>query len=335
MKRPLQILLLAFIATLLSAGLATIQAFTPSQNQTGTRPQRETAVEKAITWLHNQYISGNIQYIATCDVARVVAMWGENPEGAKWTRNGSSLLDDCAQAFDTLPRKDAGDAAKALRAAIAAGKNPQNFAGADLILFLENALDPNTGFYHTTNLFRNNLAIIALGEAGRSIPQLAIDALLDQRHDDGCWGWPIGGSLTDTDTTGLALEALAHAGFDGDNRDIAPCITTLIAEQNVDGGWEARWIDGDISNADSTALVIEGLVALGWDPESPAFTKHYTSVESLLSFQADDGAFWWRHDQPGTLLLGTTQSIQPLLATYPNELPKPFIVYQPQMLRNR
>ncbi len=334
MNRRYMILVLILYVTL-GAIFTKAQAQKAPYSVTSTRPVREAAVEKAIAWLHTQYQAGNIQYISTCDVARVVALWGENPEASKWSRNGNSLLADCEQAFLSLPRKDAGEGAKALRAAIAAGKDPRDFAGTDLIRFIENAFDPTTGFYHNTNLFRNNLAIIALGEAGRPIPQQAIDALLGQRHEDGCWGWPIGGTITDTDTTGLALEALAHVGTAGDDREVVRCIATLIAEQNEDGGWEARWVDEDISNVDSTALVIEGLVALGWDPESPNFTKKQTAVASLLSFQAEDGAFWWRHDQPGTLLLGTTQSIQPLLAIYPGEIAKPFTLYQPQMLRNR
>jgi hypothetical protein len=123
----------------------------------------------------------------------------------------------------------------------------------------------------------------------------------------------VGGQVTDTDTTGLALHALALAGVAADDPRVTPCLDTLKGEQNPDGGWEARWIDEDISNVDSTALVVQGLLALGLDPESPEFTREATALAALLSFQGKDGAFWWQRDQPGTLLLGTIQAIPPLI----------------------
>ncbi|HID33204.1 MAG TPA: hypothetical protein EYP25_01300 [Anaerolineae bacterium] len=298
-----------------------------------TRAQREAAVNKAIDWLHNQLLMGEIDGMSTCDAARVIALAGENPDAARWTLNGNSLLTRCENAFQNLVRKDAGEGAKALRAALAAGRDPRHFAGTDLIAFIEGEYDPSVGFYHDYNLFRNNLAIIALSEAGRPIPPQAVAALAAEQNQDGCWGWPIGGDVTDTDTSGLTLHALAAAGR-ADHPAISQCVARLRAMQNDDGGWELSGIYGDkVSNVNSTALVVQGLVAVGWDPEGLAFTRDQTAIQALLSFQADDGAFWWRHDQPGALLLGTIQAIQPLLMTYPNEIPKPIRLHHPLVIR--
>ncbi len=313
--------------------LTLLLPFTPAHaTPASSRARREAAVAQAIDWMHGQFLSGGIDGMSACDAARVIALAGENPDVGRWTLNGVSLLARCETAFQTLPRKDAGEGAKALRAALAAGKNPRAFAGTDLIAFLQSEYDPATGFYHPYNLFRNNLAIIALAEAGQPIPAKAVAALAADQNPDGCWGWPIGGDITDTDTSGLALHALAAAGAP-QHPAARQCIARLRAMQNDDGGWELSGIyDDQVSNADSTALVVQGLVAAGWDPESPPFVRDQDAVQALLSFQAADGAFWWRHDQPGTLLLGTTQAIQPLLMTYPNEIAKPLRLYQPLTL---
>ncbi len=296
---------------------------------TSSRALREAAVARGVDWIYTQFQQDAIRGISACDAAHAVALAGQNPDSGRWVKNDESLLKRCAQAFQDMPRKDAGEAAKALLAVLAAGKDPRTFAGVDLIAFLQNHYDPETGLYHPSNLFRNALAIIALAQARQPIPEAAVQAILVQQHPDHCWGWPVGGDATDTDTSGLILHALALAGYaahPAPNR----CVARLRAMQNEDGGWELSGIYGDqVSNVDSTALVVEGLVAMGWDPETPLFTKNQNPVQAILSFQASDGSFWWRHTQPGTLLLGTTQAIPPLLMMYPNEYILPSTSYLP------
>jgi len=328
MKKHIKLLIPVLLFSLIFPALqASARPLAPAS----TRPQRQVATSKAIAWLHGQFQDGDIRGLSTCEVARVVALAGGDPESSEWTREGRTLLAQCEDAFQDLQRKDVGGAAKAARAALAAGRNPRNFAGTDLIAFIESKYDATTGYYHPYNLFRNDLAIIALTEAGRAIPDEAVTALTAAQNPDGCWGWPIDPDATasDTDTSGMTLYAFAAAGHT-DVRAANQCITRLRAMQNDDGGWELSGIYGDeVSNADSTALVLQGLVAMGWDPEGPMFTKNQTASQALLSFQADDGSFWWRHDQKGTLLLGTIQAIQPLVMTYPNEISRPFSLYLP------
>ena len=302
-----------------------------------TRPQRDAAVGKALSWLHAQQQSdGAVGGIGeSCDIARAVAQAGEDPDGPAWTPGSVSLLQRCKLDLPTyLAREDAGRIAKVLRAAVATGEDPHAFGGYDLIALLEAQYDPETGFYHPYNLFRNALAIIALNEAGRPISDKTIAAIAGEQNSDGCWGWPIGGDVTDTDTSGLIIHALAGAGHP-DHPAVSQCIAHLIAIQNDDGGWELSGIyDDKVSNVDSTALVIQGLVAAGWDPEGPTFTKNRTATDALLAFQAADGSFWWRYDDPGTPMLGTKQAIQPLVMTYPNEVPKPLALYLPLALNH-
>jgi len=324
MKKHLFILILTL---LLFSGL---RAWAYPLAPVSTRPQREVAVSKALLWLHaQQQADGAVGGLGeSCDIARTVAQAGEDPDGPEWTPGNVSLLERCKLDLpDYLARKDAGRIAKVLRAAVATGADPRNFDGYDLIALLEAQYDPETGFYHPYNLFRNALAIIALNEAGRSIPAKTISAVAGEQNPDGCWGWPIGGNTTDADTTGLVLHALAGAGY-AEHPAVVQCVGALMARQLSDGSWESRWGDA-VGNSNSTALVIQGLVAAGWDPEGPAFTKDRTAVRALLAFQAADGSFLWRYDQQGTLLLSTKQAIPPLIMTYPNEVPKPRTLYLP------
>lgn len=305
-----------------------------------SRSQREAAVARAVQWFHSQQQVGGDRdgaiggHADTCDAVRVLSLAGEDTAGPAWTPGSTSLLQRCQLDVAThVARNDAGYLAKDLRAVLAAGQDPRNFGGYDLIARLEAQYDPDTGFYHPYNLFRNSLAIIALNEAGRPLPAAAIAAVIGDENPDGCWGWPIGGDITDTDTTGLALEGLAGAGY-ASHPAVSRCVSALRAHQLADAGWEARWGDG-VSNSDSTALVIEGLTAAGWDAEGPAFTRnHRTAVQALLRFQAADGSFWWRQDVPGTQLYGTTHAIQPLLMRYPNEIAKPLQLFLPLAQRH-
>ncbi len=326
MKRRTPILILILTMLLIPGLRALASPFAPIS----TRPQREAAVDKDLAWIHaQQQANGAVGGLGeSCDIARAVALAGDDPDDPTWTPGRVSLLKRCKLDLpEYLAREDAGRIAKVLRAAIATDEDPQDFGGYDLIAMLESQYDPQTGFYHPHNLFRNALAMIALEEAERPISAKTIAAIANEQNSDGCWGWPIGGDVTDTDTSGLIIHALAGAGY-ADHPAAVQCVGTLMARQLPDASWEARWGDA-AGNSDSTALVIQGLAAAGWDPEGPAFTKDRTAVEALLAFQAEDGSFWWRYDQAGTLLLGSKQAIQPLVMTYPNERPKPFTLYLP------
>ncbi len=281
-------------------------------------PIQET-INRALAWLHTQQAVGGERdgLIGTssvsCDVARVVALAGEDPNGLAWTPGRISLLQRCQMGLpDIFIQNDAGATAKVLRTAIATGNNPRDFGHYDLIARVEAAYDPGAGLYHPKSIFRDTLAVLALQEAGRPVPDAAIQALLDQQNSDGCWGWPVGGDVTDTDTTGRVIEAIARSG-QPNHPAVLQCIDTLIAHQLPDGGWEARWGDGE-SNSDSTALVIAALLAAGRDPRSSEFTPHaWNAVQALLSFQASDGSFWWKRNTMGTRLLGVNHALPVLI----------------------
>ncbi|RUA17907.1 MAG: hypothetical protein DSY55_01220 [Clostridia bacterium] len=146
---------------------------------------QDEAITRAFAWLHTQQTpDGAIGGPGlSCDFARLVALAGQDPDGPSWTPEDISLLQRCkldAPAF--LAKDDAGHIAKVLRTAIATDQNPRSFAGIDLVEKLESHFDMATGLYHPQNLFRDSLALIALQDAGRPLPEKAGAALLLQQH---------------------------------------------------------------------------------------------------------------------------------------------------------
>ncbi len=113
--------------------------------------------------------------------------------------------------------------------------------------------------------------------------QQLIKALLEAQEEDGSWNeW---GTI---DTTANVLAGLAfYAGDSKVKAAIDKGVSYLAGQMQTgavyDGGYGA--------NANSTAMVIIGLTAVGVDPESdPRFTKDGLSVvEGLMSFAIADG----------------------------------------------
>ena len=215
MPRILSILLLL---TFLLTTPFSVSAASGQLSSGDDQAARRAAVAAALRWLHSQQATnGSIGGIgASCDVAWVAALAGEDPDGPAWTQQGVSLLDVCeAEAPTYLARRDVGRMAKVLRAATAAGANPRAFGGFDLIAELEARYNPTLGLYDGAFLFRQNLAALALHNAGRPLPTGLSSAVLRQQRPDGSWGWAVEptpedgfSAAGDLDTTARSLQLL-------------------------------------------------------------------------------------------------------------------------------
>jgi len=180
--------------------------------------------------------------------------------------------------------------------------------------------------------------VLALSEAGRTIPDGVIPAMLEQQRPDGSWGWPVdptpgdGNPATgDTDSTGQTLQALRAAGLVQGNATTAKAVKHLIEIQNLDAGWGAG--NADDGNSDSTALAIAGLLFAGANPEAAPFIKdNRTAVQALLDYQESSGAFIYKTGVEESRMLATLDAIPTLLETYPDDIPKPIIHYLPVIL---
>lgn len=178
--------------------------------------------------------------------------------------------------------------------------------------------------------YRQGLALLALQAAGATPDSTAIQWLLTQQCADGGW-LPFRSSLTtackpgseDSNATGMAVQALAALGRTKQAQAGAAWLKGL---QNADGGVGTN--PGAKSDANSTALFVNALVAVGTDPAS--VTKNGKSAyDELLALQvpcdaktaADRGAYAYQPDAGGALTANGYATVQATLAAAGKALP--------------
>jgi hypothetical protein len=249
----------------------------------------------------------------TCDVVLAIAAGGQ--DASTWISHGDHSPLDYLYAQVAEGKVDKlGPQAKSALALLAMDQDPADFAGHDLIAELNAAYDETTGGYGET-LFDHALALLALSNAGRPIPDEAVQYLLDNQLADGAWALFSGSdSAGDTNTTALAIQALIATG---QQQGIDEAFAYLHGVQNDDGGfpYQSPSDYGTDTDANSTALVLQALLAAGeslsdW---SPAGTSPLDALTAL--YDSDSGAFLWQMAVPGPNVLATAQAI-PAVAGY-------------------
>ncbi len=243
---------------------------------------------------------------ATADVVVALVAAGEDPNELR-SADGQTPLDHLGAQLDAGVAESAGQFAKIVTAVVAAGQDPRDFAGHNLVDELL-ALQDDEGMFGT-GAFEHCLSLIALQNAGETRPEGAVEAVVAAQNEDGGWGF-VAGEASDTNTTGLCLQALA---LEDAPDAVEAALAYLAAIQNEDGGWPYQNPSdfGTASDASSTALVIQALVALGEDLEA------WNSPEAfLLSLQEPSGAFRYQSELLGGNFLSTVAVI-PALALVP------------------
>lgn len=268
-------------------------------------------VGRAVAWLRTQQLpDGSFgvrltdgTYLpsasATADVVYALAQAGEDPAGPAWTQGSKSALAALAALMPAYTASgDAGQAGKVARAVAATGGDPRAFGGVDLVAIIQRAYDPTTGRYDPNLLFRHTLAIEGLLLAGEPVPAAAFTALLQAQHPNGGWFWSFEGDQTDVDTTGRVLQLLAGRAKMQAPAAWEKAARFLYAELSVTGGWDAGAVPGP-TNANSTALAVTGLRAVGLDPQMACFRRAgQGGLDALLAYQEASGAFVYIQ-QPG------------------------------------
>ncbi len=213
---------------------------------------------------------------------------------------GNSMLDYLSsQAItytqDTTGTLFPGRAGILLSAITAAGENPTNFGGIDVVTKLEASFNPDTGTYSTTakqayssgaaSDLNQSWAILGLSLAGREIPTAATQYLVQSQAVDGSWG------AGDPDTTALVTIALLSSKNVGmQTVTIQNAIKYFHNTQQADGGWKPSW-DTDPLNADSTGWILEALISTGEDPTNASWTKDGVNpIQALAGLQKADGS---------------------------------------------
>lgn len=340
------------VALMTVVGVAVFGCTPPDSSGSGTTPtttsttttvpptsDNEVVLDRAADWILGQFNSAGYMLSddpTAPDTGNGVMAVATLASLGKGSATAQLRLDQLEATFEDYVDQGAGDRpgalARVILAVVAAGGDPRDFGGSDLVARLE-ATEQADGLFGVQyagfdGSFRQGLALAALsvvtprpmsitpgpGQAINDVP--AVAWLIDQQCDDGSWlmfrvstsGDCVENPMmwTYKDSNGSALAALGLASV-GATASIDPA-TWFDAVRGMDGGWGSSPAGPDqASDANSTALVIAALKALGITPDQEAYN-------TLLAFQLespdpDHGAFVWRHDTAGVLRMSTLDAV--------------------------
>lgn len=230
--------------------------------------------------------------------------------------------------------------------AVAAGRDPRAFGGTDdahdlvtRIRRTRTLAGPDAGMYGAivnaqAAVFLHSLGMLGLEAAGAAPHDQAVAWLSDQQCPDG--GWTAyrtalqrsDGTCGDReiDASGMAVQALAATGATPDHN----AADWLHSVQHPSGGF-SFWPDST-PNANSTALAVQAVIALGEDPAAGRWVRaEGSAMGALLGFQLgcdepeeDRGAFAFIIGSGGSKSpnrMATVQAV-PAAAGHPWPLPE-------------
>jgi hypothetical protein len=261
---------------------------------------------------------------AGATVETLVAVGANGLDAGTWRREATApSLADAARA---------AIAAYTQGGAAAAGKGVVGLAGAGVCLPPVTAL-PSSYYSPTLGAYSlqsgpNAWAMLGALALGQPVPPEAVAGLRSQSLVEGGWEWAPGWGA-DTNSTALAIQALAAAGAPITATEIVSGLALLKSAQNADGGF-AYAVESGVpgeSDTNSTAYALQALAAAGQDVYSGGWQVNGRGpIDYLLSMQQGDGSFAWRVGS-GPNQLATQQVIPALLgraqagATVPGDAP--------------
>jgi hypothetical protein len=309
-------------------------------------PQPSSA-QAGATWLASQFTPqgyiptqsdpGTADLSATANSILALASANSDPSTAA---SALSYMESNVDAYVSQDGADGpGQLALLILDAHALGVNPTSFGGTNLVTRLmatEETSGSNDGLFGTkpqvrdfqAGVFDQGLALAALEAAGDtkgSAIKSAESWLLHQQCADGGWtsyesknnpcnGSPADFEGPDTNSTALAIEGLAAQG-DLSGAASSNAHAFLVHAQDSDGGWgyepNTTKTPGS-TDPDSTALVIQSILALGDSPTKAPFTANGNPVAVLESFQTTSGSAQGSFNFPGVSgpnLLSTYQAV--------------------------
>lgn len=305
---------LASAAVVVACGLAIPATAARLRPQAATLPQ-PAAAKRAASWLSHQVTAkgdlvsdGKADDSDTALAVLALAAAGDHAVA----KRALTYLEAHVDAYVTEDGSDGpGELATLILGAKALGMKPTSFGGTNLVSRLLATLQTtgaNAGLFGAQDptydgAYRQGLALSALAAAGvRDTTQLqpAIRWLQHQQCANGAWeadrtsttspcppSDPTTYSGPDTNSTALAVEGLVaqHATI-----PVSP-VSFLASLEQPSGGFGYY---GGAADPDSTALVIQALVALGKRVNAAPFLKGAKDPASaLLSFQLHGGAFFY------------------------------------------
>lgn len=307
-----------------------------------------TATQAAANWLAGQLqpdgsiasttTPGSPDLTATANTALALASSGVDRSQAM---SALTFLEGNVDSYVTVDGNDGpGQLALLILDAHALGVSPTSFNGTNLVarlLATQQTSGTESGLFGVQDAtydgaYREGLSLSALAVAGVTTGPAVTAAetwLTGQQCPDGGWtslvtvanpcnGKPADYAGPDTNSTAVAVEGLEAQGALGTSA-ASSALHFLKKAQDADGGWgyepNTARAPGS-TDPDSTALVLQALLALGAVPSSAPYTKSGTDgVASLLADQVtsgpDTGGISFP-GIPGADLLATYQAIPAL-----------------------
>ncbi|MGO8872919.1 MAG: putative Ig domain-containing protein [Acidimicrobiales bacterium] len=329
-------LLMAVVAAPASASAAQ-----PAASPAPTYPQVASAQQGA-AWLAGQFTGdyipsttspGEADLSATANAVLALASTGDDTTAL----DGLGYLEANVDSYvDDDGSDGSGQLALLILDAHALGADPDAFGGTDLVsrlLATQQMSGADTGLFGVQNptydgAYRQGLSLAALAAVGETSGTQVSSAerwLTGQQCPDGGWtsyvtadnpcnGSPADYVGPDTNSTALAVQGLSAQG------DLAAgpakeALKFLKKAQDRGGGWgyepNAAHAPGS-TDPDSTALVIQAILALGKSPIKGFSKGSADPVTALLSFQLTSGGGAGAFYFPGSTapdLLATYQAV--------------------------
>lgn len=245
----------------------------------------------------------------------VVASTAEAVASMVAARRGGDVIRD---AIRFLTRRVAagavtsvGQRAQVVLAAVAAGRDPRAFGGADLVAALRATERPNGRYGAGTDVYEHALAMLALAAADAGPSRAATSWLAGAQCRDGGWQNddppgpdddvhcvdrtdPAGDPFaSDTNTTSVAVQAL-RVGSGSARLARSPFDLFRALRDRQFGGWGYSW-SFDTTDANSTALVIQAYAAAG----RPLPQGALDALEALQYRRCGASAYSWTSDGTG------------------------------------
>jgi hypothetical protein len=211
--------------------------------------------------------------------------------------SGTTPLQFLTSQAITYPKTSAAAAGKLAVGVVAAGGDPRNVNGLNLVISMTNNFSPTTGRYGST-VWDQSWTLLGLVAAGETISPAQVQQLISITAVGGGWNFAANASAPSADSTGLAMMALRAAGVPSTTPAVQTAIAELHSLQLGDGGFGFS----TESDANSMGLALQGLCAYGepvssltWgqvvtDGTTSRLTVR-TATDTLLDFQLPAGGF--------------------------------------------
>lgn len=218
---------------------------------------------------------------------------------------------------------NAGGTAKLALVAAIEHRDLSDFGGHDLTgLLLDRVQD--TGRFSDagpsgdmSNQFTQSLGVLALERTAQGAPESTVEFLASTRCADG--GYPLSlrrnpdRCTSDTDSTGMAVQALLAAGR---TADAEPGLDWLESQQQENGGW--GYNAASAANSNSTALAVQALIGGGRDAAAERGTSWLRGVQvGCSAAEGDRGAVGYMEPVADGMALRATAQVIPALAGVP------------------